>query len=70
MKRFKGIFNWYSEIVILETMAENDSIAKNNMFHQLSSKTKMNVKFIHQYYRTRPAGYKITEQKVAQDLVN
>lgn len=47
MKCFQGTFNWYGENIILETMATDETIAKNNMFHQLSLKTKMGIKFIH-----------------------
>lgn len=70
MKYFQGKFNWYGENIVLEAVASDETAAKNNMFHQLSLKTTMDIKFIHQYYRTRPGGWKITGQKVAQDLVN
>lgn len=68
MKYFKGEFNWYGENIILETMAADETVAKNNMFHQLSLKTTMDIKFIHQYYRTRPGGWKITNRKATQGL--
>ena len=49
-------------------MATDETAAKNNMFHQLSLKTTMDIKFIHQYYRTRPGGWKITDRKATQGL--
>lgn len=70
MKCYQGKFNWYGESIILETMAADGTTAKNNMFYQLSMETNMDIGFIHRYYHTRPGGWKITEQKVAQDLVN
>lgn len=65
MKCFQGTFNWYGENIILETMADDETTAKNNMFYLLSLKTKMDIKFIHKYYRTRPGGWKITDRKAA-----
>ncbi len=63
MKYFQGKFNWYGESIILETTASDETIAKSNMFYQLSLKTTMDVKFIQQYYRSRPGGWKITDRK-------
>ena len=63
MRKYHGKFNWYGEVIELETMADDLPKAKSNMMFKLATKIKMNVRLVTSYYKDKPGAWKITEAK-------
>lgn len=61
--KFKGVFNWYGENIILYTYANSSKTAYQNMISQLSKKVGKDRMNVNSYIKNKGNSYKIEEVK-------
>ena len=69
-RRYKGVFNWYGEIIVLYRFATSEAQANFYMMKALSQKYNVSEQRVHRYFRGKDNfRIEVSEPKETTDLL-